>query len=128
MGRKVLIDTNIAIGYVGNRLDINLMNKLDRIFDGTYHLSVINKIEILGYPNLSLEEEKVFNLLINNAILHPIDNVIIEKTIEIKKNYRIKLPDALIAATCLVYQLEIFTLNLKDFKNITDLLFFKTEG
>lgn len=90
------------------------MNKCDRIFDGTYHLSVINKIEILGYPNLSLEEEKVFNLLFNNAILHPIDNVIIEKTIEIKKNYRIKLPDALIAATCLVYQLEIFTLNLKD--------------
>ncbi|MBW6536837.1 MAG: type II toxin-antitoxin system VapC family toxin [Mariniphaga sp.] len=128
MGGKILIDTNIAIGYVGNRLDIQLMNKLDTIFDGTYHLSVINKIEILGYPNLNVEEEKVFNLLINNAILHPIDNAIIKKTIEIKKNYRIKLPDALIAATCLVYKLEILTLNFNDFKSIKDLSFFNTEG
>ena len=128
MGRKILIDTNIAIGYVGNRLDLHLLNKRDKIFDGKYHLSVINKIEILGYPNLSLEEEQIFNLLINNAILHPIDNTIIKKTIEIKKNYRIKLPDALIAATCLVYQLEILTLNLNDFKNIKDLSLFNIEG
>jgi predicted nucleic acid-binding protein len=128
MGRKILIDTNIAIGYVGNRLDFHLLNKLDKIFDGTYHLSVINKIEILGYPNLSLEEEQVFNLLINNAILHPIDDVIIKKTIELKKNYRIKLPDALIAATCLVYKLDILTLNVSDFNTIDGLTLLNVEG
>jgi len=128
MGREILIDTNIAIGYVGNRLDIHLLKKLDRIFNGTYHLSVINKIEILGYPDLSSEEEQVFNLLINNAVLHPIDNAIIKKTIEIKKKYRIKLPDALIAATCLVYRLEILTFNLNDFKNIKGLSLYSIEG
>lgn len=128
MGRKVLIDTNIAIGYVGNRLDVHLMNKLDRIFDRTYYLSVINKIEILGYPDLNSEEEQVFNLLIDNAILYPVDNKIINKTIEIKKNYRIKLPDALIAATCLVYKLEILTLNVNDFKNIKGLSLYNIEG
>jgi hypothetical protein len=41
MGSKILIDTNIAIGYVGNNLEINLMNKLDAIFNGAYHLSLI---------------------------------------------------------------------------------------
>ena len=125
MGRKILIDTNVAIGYVGNRLDNHLMNALDEILNEPYHLSVINKIEILGYPHLSSEDEKVFNLLINNAVLHPMDNAIVKKTIEIRKNYRIKLPDAIIAATCLVYQLEIFTLNSSDFKNIVDLSFYK---
>ncbi len=46
MGSKVLIDTNIAIGYIGNRLDINMMDKLDRIFDDTYHQLEILTLKI----------------------------------------------------------------------------------
>jgi hypothetical protein len=29
MGRKILIDTNIAIGYIGNRLSLQSMDKLN---------------------------------------------------------------------------------------------------
>ena len=121
MGRKILIDTNIAIGYIGNRLNAISMNELDNIFDAEYHISVINKIELLGYPNLDKNEEGKFNLLINHSILHPIDNKIIEETISIRKGHKIKLPDAIIAATCLVNGLEILTLNVKDFENIEGL-------
>lgn len=121
MGRKILIDTNIAIGYIGNRLSGKSIDKLDNIFDGEYHLSVINKIELLGYPNLDKNEEEKFNLLINHSILHPIDNKIIEETISIRKSHKIKLPDAIIAATCLVNGLDILTLNMKDFENINGL-------
>lgn len=121
MGRKILIDTNIAIGYVGNRLDTSLLNKLDKVFDEKYHLSVINKIEMLGYPDLTPDDKIIFNLLIDNAILHHIDNLVIQKTIEIKQKNKIKLPDALIAATCLVHDLDIITLNINDFKNIKGL-------
>ena len=94
---------------------------MDNIFDGEYHLSVINKIELLGYPNLDKNEEEKFNLLINHSILHPIDNKIIEETISIRKSLKIKLPDAIIAATCLVNGLDILTLNMKDFENINGL-------
>jgi hypothetical protein len=97
------------------------MNELDTIFDAEYHISVINKIELLGYPNLDKNEEGKFNLLINHSILHPIDNKIIEETISIRKGHKIKLPDAIIAATCLVNGLEILTLNIKDFENIEGL-------
>ena len=121
MGRKILIDTNIAIGYIGNRLSAKSMNRLDTIFDAEYHISVINKIELLGYPNLDKYEEDKFNLLINHSIIHPIDNKIIEETISIRKGHKIKLPDAIIAATCLVNGLDILTLNTKDFENIDGL-------
>jgi len=121
MGRKILIDTNIAIGYIGNRLSPKSMDELDTIFDAEYHISVINKIELLGYPNLDRNEEDKFNLLINHSILHPIDNKIIEETISIRKGHKIKLPDAIIAATCLVNGLDILTLNIKDFENIDGL-------
>ena len=97
------------------------MDKLDKIFDAEYHISVINKIELYGYQNLDKNEEAKFNLLIENSILHPIDNKTIDKTIAIRKKHKIKLPDALIAATCLVNELTILTLNVKDFENIDGL-------
>ncbi len=97
------------------------MDAIANIFDAEYHISVINKIELLGYPNLHKNEEEKFNLLINHSILHPIDNKIIEETISIRKGHKIKLPDAIIAATCLVNGLDILTLNTQDFKNIDGL-------
>ena len=121
MARKILIDTNIAIGYIGNRLNAKSMDVIANIFDAEYHISVINKIELLGYPNLHKNEEEKFNLLISHSILHPIDNKIIEETISIRKGHKIKLPDAIIAATCLVNGLDILTLNTKDFENIDGL-------
>ena len=121
MGRKILIDTNIAIGYIGNRLSLQSMDKLDPVFDGEYHLSVINKIELLGYPDLEQNEEDKFNLLIDHSVLHQIDNKIIDKTISIRKQHKIKLPDAIIAATCLVNGLDVLTHNTKDFENIVGL-------
>lgn len=84
-------------------------------------VSVINKIELLGYPNLDNNEEEKFNLLINHSTLHPIDNKTIEETILIRKGHKIKLPDAIIAATCLVNGLDILTLNAKDFESIDGL-------
>ncbi len=121
MGAKILIDTNIAIGYIGNSLSIQAMNSLDTIFNNEYHISVINKIELLGYPDLKKNEEEKFKLLINSAIIHPIDNKTIDATINIRKRHKIKLPDAFIAATCLVNGLSILTLNTKDFENIEGL-------
>lgn len=103
MARKILIDTNIAIGYIGNHLNVQLMDKLDNLFNSQYHISVINKIELLGYPNLDKNEEDKFNLFINHSVIHQIDNKTIEITIEIRKKNKIKLPDAIIAATCLVF-------------------------
>jgi len=43
------------------------------------------------------------------------------KAIEVRRNYKIKLPDALIAATALVHDLELITRNTKDFENIKEL-------
>jgi predicted nucleic acid-binding protein len=44
-----------------------------------------------------------------------------EKTAEIRKMYKIKLPDAIIAATALVYNLTLITRNVNDFKKIDGL-------
>jgi hypothetical protein len=40
------------------------------------------------------------------------------KTADIRKQYKLKLPDAIIAATDLIYDLTLITRNTKDFQNI----------
>lgn len=49
------------------------------------------------------------------------DEEIILKTIEIRKKYTIKLPDAIIAAACLVNDSILITNNAKDFDKIDGL-------
>lgn len=50
-----------------------------------------------------------------------IDKAIISTTISLRKNNRIQLPDAIIAATAIVNDITLVTRNTDDFKNITGL-------
>ena len=52
------------------------------------------------------------------AIILYIDEIIADKTIELRKKYKIKLPDAIIAATAIVYNLILVSLNITDFNKI----------
>ena len=47
-----------------------------------------------------------------------IDEIIADKTIELRKKYKIKLPDAIIAATAIVYNLILVSRNITDFNKI----------
>jgi predicted nucleic acid-binding protein len=121
MGRKILIDTNICIGYIGGKFPKEILDKIDTLIRSGYHLSVINKIELLGFQQLTEKEEKLFRLLIDHALMYYLDDKIAEIAIEIKQNYRIKTPDAVIAATCLLFGLTLVTKNFSDFEKIAGL-------
>ncbi|MCF8360484.1 MAG: type II toxin-antitoxin system VapC family toxin [Prolixibacteraceae bacterium] len=122
MGRTYyLIDTNIAIYYFGLALHPETDIIIDSILEGDYFISVINRIELLGFKDLSIQEEEALNSLISNAGIIDLNEEIILKTIEIRKNYKIKLPDAIIAATCIVNSFTLITNNAKDFKLIKGL-------
>jgi len=58
MGRKVLIDTNICIGYIGGGFPKQILDGSDNIIENEYHLSVINKIELLGFQHLTLHRRR----------------------------------------------------------------------
>ncbi|MFM9836651.1 MAG: PIN domain-containing protein [Cyclobacteriaceae bacterium] len=56
-----------------------------------------------------------------NYLIDNINDFIIEKTIELRKTHKTKLPDAIIAATAIVYDLTLISRNTSDFKNIEGL-------
>ena len=75
-------------------------------------------MEALGYPFKTKEDESFVKMLCNSFDLFDLTKPIIEKTIEIRKRSKIKLPDAIIAASALVNNAALVTNNVKDFKTI----------
>ncbi|MCD6010598.1 MAG: type toxin-antitoxin system VapC family toxin [Flavipsychrobacter sp.] len=117
MGERYLIDTNIIIDFSENKLPAKVKSFIAFAIDNEPHLSVINKIELLGFSSVT----KNITEFVNAANVIPLSDEIIEKTITIRKTHRIKLPDAIIAATAVLQKLILLTSNDSDFKNIKGL-------
>jgi predicted nucleic acid-binding protein len=58
---------------------------------------------------------------IDDANVLNLSNDVVKASIEIRKKHKNKLPDAIIAATAIVYDLVLITRNTKDFSNIDGL-------
>ncbi len=84
-------------------------------------VSAITKLEVLGFHGVQNQErlycENAFTIL---TVL-PVDDIILEKAIEIRRQYKLKSMDSLVAATALIYNLELNTRNITDFKNVAGL-------
>ncbi|MBC7411938.1 MAG: PIN domain-containing protein, partial [Bacteroidia bacterium] len=55
-----------------------------------------------------------------NSTIMEMSNDVVNKTIALRKRHKIKLPDAIIAATAIVYDFTLITGDIY-FKNITEL-------
>jgi len=75
-------------------------------------------MEVLGFKFRNNEEENFVKELIDLFEVQFIDQAIAEKVIEIRKQNRIRLPDAIIAASAAVNNLCLVIRNIEDFKNI----------
>ena len=112
------LDTNSVIDYLDNKLPLKA-NKLIEEID--WKISVITRIELLSWQGASEEQFQVLNEFIIASKVYGLLESIILKPIDIRKEYKTKLPDAVIAATCFVNDLTLITRNLKDFENIDGL-------
>lgn len=94
---------------------------IDEVFHRKYYISVINRIELLGCKDLSDHELEALSSFIVNPVTFDLDENIVLETIRIRQEYVIKLPDAIIAATCLTNNCHLITNNIKDFDKIEGL-------
>jgi len=118
MAGKYLIDTNTAIDYLNNKLPDNKAALLE---EDRLNISVITRMELLAWRNASPKQIVTLQDFISSTYVYGSDEPVILKGIEIRKNYLVKLPDAIIAATALVHNYTLFTRNISDFKNIKNL-------
>ena len=55
MGQGYLLDANLVIDYIGNILPVDSRQKINEIIDDNFNISVVVKIEVLGYNDLPTE-------------------------------------------------------------------------
>lgn len=127
MEKKYLIDTNVVIGYLGGKIDNAGMSFMHPIIDSIPNISVINKIEILRFNTLENDYKMLLSFVESSNVFNLTEDII-EKTISICKLTKIKLPDAIIAATALTHNLVLITRNTADFKRIDKLNLFNPWG
>jgi predicted nucleic acid-binding protein len=87
----------------------------------SFIISIIAKIELLGWEKHTREGYELARDFLDRAEILPIDAELAEFTIELKRNNNIKLADALIAATALSNELVLVTRNEDDFSILTNL-------
>ena len=122
MGIKYLWDTNTAIYYLQQQFPPNAEKFIDDLLkDGQPVISAITEIELLCWKTATKEDLKVLHNFINDAFVIELEQAIKIKTAEIRKVVRIKLPDAIIAATALIYDFTLLSRNLSDFEDIEGL-------
>ena len=117
MGSKFLIDTNIIIYLALNKLPNRGEVKMRNILRDTPQISIITKMELLGFS----EVQPPIIKFTETANVIGLEDDVIAKTIDIRKRYKIKLPDAIIAATSIVKELTLITRNVSDFSKIIGL-------
>lgn len=120
MGQGFLIDTNVIIEYLDERLPLKSISFMNTVINSVPNVSIITKIELLGYNAPAKPYELLTNFM-GDAIVLDLTNEVADKSIFIRKSYKIKLPDAIIAATALVNNLTLITRNVTDFKKIAHL-------
>jgi len=117
MGKGFLIDTNAVIDFVAGRLPDGGNALMHTLVVSRPKISVINRVELLGFHDVPATIQE----FVDAAHVYPLDDQVEFRTIELRKNYRMKLPDAIIAATALVHDMGIVSRNIRDFDGIKGL-------
>ncbi len=113
-GIDFLVDTNFLI-FTTQENPI-----VEPFLDYNIGISFISELELLGVFSISKISKVNLQNVINECFVIEMDSEIKKKTIQIKQKYKIKLPDAIIAATALHYKIPFITADA-DFKVIKEL-------
>lgn len=124
----ILCDTNILIEFYKNNQQITAV--LRDVGPANIAISAVTAAE-LYYG--ALNKQELHQIKTHLALLHtypvtlPISNRFLELMETYVLSHKLSLPDALIAATALTHNVELYTLNLKDFHFISDLKLFSPD-
>jgi len=114
-GSKFIIDTNIIL-YILNgneKLAETLNNK-------EIYVSFITELELLGYKGITKKDKNTIRKFLSECTIIDINENIKDLILGIKQTQKVKLPDAIIAATALFLDISLVTAD-KGFIKIKEL-------
>ncbi|MBA2775341.1 MAG: type II toxin-antitoxin system VapC family toxin [Chloroflexia bacterium] len=99
---SVVLDTNIVIYELAGRF-------VQPLPAGPYVVSIITEIELLSYQSLDESEEREIRSFLDGVAVIGLTPEIRAETITLRRLQRLKLPDAIVAATSISLGIELLT-------------------
>ena len=115
---RYLLDSNLIIEHLNGAEQATAFIR-EHATNGC--ISVITKIEVLGFPFPTPKAESAAHSLIHALVIIGLNDRVVGQTIILRKARKIKVPDAIIASTSLQHQLVLVTRNTDDFQGIEGL-------
>ncbi|UZO82087.1 type II toxin-antitoxin system VapC family toxin [Aquimarina sp. ERC-38] len=114
-GNKLLLDTNIILYLL--RGDTTLVNILE---GKQVYISFVTELELYSFKELNAADRSKIDAILEACSIIDINAGVKAKTIEVRRLYKIKLPDSIIAGTALYFKMPLITAD-KDFEKIEEL-------
>jgi len=119
-GSRFLLDTNAVVALLAGQGSIDgVLSNAEWV-----GISVITKVEFLVFPQLDEHDRYLFDEFAKCVDVVGIESKsddLIEKTIFLRRTYKIKVPDAIIGATALEMGATLLTLD-NGFRKVKELL------
>ena len=106
MDLNIILDTNVVLYFLAGRLR-------EPLPQANIYISVITEIELLSYPLLSVESESEINDFLADVTIVDLSKHIKQTTVSLRRQYRLKLLDAIIVATAHFLNAELLTNDIK---------------
>ena len=119
-GNLFLADTNAILNL------LNGNSCMKQYVNSNFLVSIISEMELLGYSSISQDESDIIKKFLSLCKIENISTDIKEKTIELRKLYNIKLPDAIIASTAIINSVPLLSADTI-FSKISELNFIRLQ-
>lgn len=110
-GVDILLDTNVIIGLLKSYPPAVTLVRDRRLDLAQCAYSSITRMELLGYPDITEAEQREITDMLGKLTRYGVTLAVEDAAINLRRQRRIKLPDAIIAATAEVFDLELLTLD-----------------
>jgi len=109
----MILDSNILIGYLNGDKKIVSALQTWRDAGALLFVSSVSAIEALSLSTLTQTDAREIERFLDDFIIIPVDMRIVSMAGELRRAYRLEVPDAAIAATAAVNNLSLVTRDKK---------------
>ena len=115
------LDTNAIIYYLDE--DPTVVPLLEPILgqDMAIFVSVVTELELLSHPGLTEEDMAEIQQPLTSVVIFPLESRLAQLAGALRRQYHLKTPDSVVAATALLTRTTLVTRNIRDFQGIDGL-------
>jgi predicted nucleic acid-binding protein len=106
-GTKIVFDTCAVVKLLKGEYELSSLGFDSN--DTRQFISVITRMELLAKPDIMPQEEQAIRNFLADVIVAPLDELVENKAVEIRRSAKLKLPDSIVAATAVILDAVLLT-------------------